>query len=108
MKPFKFLKNPIATAHDGGYIYAGETFYTMNKEEFSSITGRMIPKYTIVRRYVGNKFATVFKPDYDSLWYFRSEMNAEYLRDIWERQDRMTEGGEIFHNQSDITITFNR
>lgn len=89
MKPFKFLKCPIATAHDGGYIYAGETFYTMNKEEFPSVVpGRMIPKYTIARRYVGKKYTTTFKPDYDTLWYFRSEQNAEYLRDIWERQDQ--------------------
>ena len=87
MKPFKFFKNPIAVAHDGGEIYAGETFYTMNKEEFLGVSGRMIPKYTIVRRYVGKKYETVFKPDYNTLWYFRSEMNAEYLRDIWERQD---------------------
>jgi hypothetical protein len=29
-----------------------------------------------------------FKPDHDTLWYFRSKHNAEYLRDIWIRQDR--------------------
>lgn len=34
---FKFLRNPIASAHDGGDIYAGEVFYTMNKEDFPSI-----------------------------------------------------------------------
>ena len=88
MKPFKFLNCPIATSHDGGYIYAGEVFYTMNKEEFPSITGRPIPKYTIVRRMVTKNFEEIFKPDYNKLWYFRSESNAEYLKDIWEWQDK--------------------
>ena len=87
MKPFKFLRCPIATSHDGGDIYAGEVFYTMNKEEFQSISGRPIPKYTIVRRIVSKKFEGVFKPDYNSLWYFRSESNANYLKDIWKWQD---------------------
>lgn len=105
--PFKFLRRPIIKAHDGGYIYAGEVFYSMNKEEFPSIKpGKMIPKYTIIRRCV--RYLSIFKPDYEALWYFRSEMNAEYLKRLWERQDRMIEGGEIFNYQSDITITFNR
>lgn len=109
MKPFKFFqKKPLLEAHDGGYIYAGELFYTMNKEEYMGVSGRMIEKYTIVRRYVAKKNENIFKPDNKLLWYFKSKKNAEYLRDIWEREDRMTEGGEIFNNQSDITITFNR
>ena len=102
MRPFKFLRNPIATAHDGGYIFAGETFFTMNKEEYPSAKpGRMIPKYTIVRRYVAKKYATIFKPDYKTLWYFRSEYNANYLRTLWENEDRIQESGEIFNQQSD-------
>ena len=109
MRPFKFLRNPIAIAHDGGDIYAGEVFYTMNKEDMESIKpGRIIPKYTIVRRMVGKKYEDVFKPDYNSLWYFRSESNAEYLKDIWEWQDNQTNGGEIFNHQADIRIRFNR
>lgn len=87
MRPFIFLKFAIANAHDGGTIHCGEEFYTMNKEEFPSISGRPIPKYTIVRRIVSKQFQQVFKPDYDKLWYFRSKQNAEYLRDIWIRQD---------------------
>lgn len=106
MKPFKFLRNPIAKAHDGGDIYAGEVFYTMNKEDFPSIKpGRIIPKYTIVRRMVSKKFQEIFIPDYEVLWYFRSRENAEYLKRIWEREDR-TNGGDVFFNQSDIIVTF--
>ena len=92
MKPFKFLNCPIAIAHDGGNIFAGEVFYTMNKEEFPSISGRPIPKYTIVRRTVTKKFEEVFTPDYNRLWYFRSEQNAEYLKEIWIRQDKQNSG----------------
>ena len=106
MKTFKFLRSPIATAHDGGFIYAEEYFYTMNKEEFLSVTGRPIPKYTIVRRTVSKKYEQVFKPDYNTLWYFRSELNANYLKRIWERQDNQTDGGELMHNEADIIITF--
>lgn len=110
MTPFKFLRNPIIKAHDGGNIYAGETFFTMNKEEYESVRpGRIIAKYTIVRRYVPKKYQDVFKPDYNALWYFRSKQNAEYLRTLWENDDRIQEAdGEIFHRQSDITLTFSR
>jgi hypothetical protein len=84
VKPFKFLRTPLFTAHDGGEIYAGDVFYTMNKE----VMGDSIPKYTIVRRCVHSKFANRFKPDHQVLWYFRSKNNAEWLREIWKRQDR--------------------
>ena len=76
-------------AHDGGYIYSSEVFYTMNKQEIPSVfrPGEMIPKYTIVRRCVHPAFEHVFKPDYNALWYFRSKQNAEYLKDLWIRED---------------------
>ena len=93
IKEFKFLRSPIAKAHDGGYIYAGETFYTMNKEEIVRYTymgeRKVTPKYTIVNRSIPKIYESDFKPDYDELWYFRSISNAEYLKTIWERQDRL-------------------
>jgi hypothetical protein len=89
MKTFKFLRTPLFTAHDGGDIYPGEYFYTMNKE----VMGKSIPKYTIVRRCIHPKFANRFKPDHEALWYFRSKNNAEYLKGIWEREDRILISG---------------
>jgi hypothetical protein len=88
MRPFKFLKCPLAIAHDGGYIYSGEVFYTMNKEDRLPIKpGRsIIPKYTIVRRTISKKYQKVFKPDYEGLWYFKSKLAAEWLREIWRRK----------------------
>lgn len=107
MKPFKFLRSPIATAHDGGYIYPEQYFYTMNKEEIVNYTfmgeRKVTPKYTIVTRFLPKIYEDKFKPDYDTLWYFRSRQNAEYLKGIWEQQD-----GQVFNEQSDITLTFNR
>lgn len=112
---FKFLRCPIATAHDGGVIYVGEYFYTMNKEEFPSVSGVAIPKYTIVTRWVHPKNEDKFKPDYEVLWYFRSKQNAEYLKRLWEDEDEYvrlhdsnirTGGGERIYHESDFTITF--
>ena len=112
MRPFKFLRSPIATACDGGYIYAGEHFYTMNKEEFIGVTGRPVEKYTIVTRRVSKKFETVFKPDYDMLLYFRTKESAEFHKSRlihWdEHVVRSREIGEEFHRQAEHTITFNR
>lgn len=101
MKPFKFLRSPLFTAHDGGDVYPGEYFFSMNKEEMESATrpGEMIPKYTIVQRCIHPKYKNVFKPDYDKLWYFRSESNANYLKDIWERQDNQTNGEKYSTNR---------
>ncbi len=91
VKEFKFLRNPIAKAHDGGYIYAGEYFYTMNKEEIVRYTymgeRKVTPKYSIVTRFIPKMFETNFKPDYEELWYFRSSSNAEYLRTLWMNDD---------------------
>ncbi len=107
MKPFKFLRVPIAIAHDGGYIYPEQYFYTMNKEEVVryGFGERYVvtPKYTIVTRFLPKIYEDKFKPDYDTLWYFRSKQNAEYLKRIWEQQD-----GQVFSEQADITLTFNR
>jgi hypothetical protein len=85
MKTFKFLRTPLFTAHDGGDVYPGEYFYTMNKE----VMGESIPKYTIVRRRIHPKFENTWKPDHDKLWYFRSMNNAVYLKGIWEREDQI-------------------
>jgi hypothetical protein len=49
-----------------------------------------------------------FKPDYESLWYFRSRENAEYLKTLWEREDESLKTGEIFYKQSDILVRFER
>ncbi len=88
MREFKFFSNHIAIAHDGGYIFAGEHFYTMNKEEILSVSGEIIPKYIIVKRIISKKFKDKFKPDYKKLWYFRSQSNAEYLKSLWLKQDK--------------------
>ena len=89
MKRFKFLRNPLLVAHDGHEIYPSQFFYTMNKQDMDSLAnpGRLIPKYTIVRRCI-----------HEALWYFGSKSNAEWLRDMWIKQDQ----------QESITITFNR
>lgn len=112
MKPFKFLRSPIATACDGGYIYAGEHFYTMNKEEFIGVTGRPIEKYTIVTRTVLKKYEDVFKPDYNTLLYFRTKESAEFHKSRlihWdEHVVRSREIGEEFHRIAELSITYNR
>lgn len=107
MNPFKFLRPPIVKAHDGGYIYPEQYFYTMNKEELTHThqNGKIsvTPKYTIVTRFLPKIYQDKFKPDYNTLWYFRSRHNAEYLKGIWETQD-----GQVFSKQADMTLTFNR
>ena len=69
----------------------GDSFYSMNKEEMESVTrpGEMIPKYTIVRRCVHPMYGDKFKPDHEKLWYFKSLHNAEYLKTLWENEDRI-------------------
>ena len=107
MKPFKFFRSPIAIAHDGGYIYPEQYFYTMNKEEIVNYTfmgeRKVTPKYSIVTRFLPKIYEDKFKPDYDTLWYFRSRQNAEYLKRIWEQED-----GQVFSEQADIMVTFSR
>lgn len=112
MKSFKFLNPPLLKAHDGGNIYCDDIFYSVNKEAYTSFTGRIIPKYTIVLRTVSSKFRNKFVPDHDLLWYFRSKSNAEWVTKHWMREDEQIEnrlsGGEILNTISDITITFSR
>lgn len=94
MNHFKFLRPPIIIAHDGGYIYPEQYFYTMNKEDITYIMGhktKITSKYTIVQRFLPKIYEEQFKPDYDKLWYFRSKQNAEYLKGIWIRQDEFIE-----------------
>ena len=83
--------------------------YSMNKEEIVKYTytgeRKVTPKYTIVQRCIHPIYKDKFKPDYDVLWYFRSKSNAEYLKNMWERQDRES---DIFHRLSDFSIAFNR
>jgi hypothetical protein len=106
MRPFKFFRTPLLTTHDGGDVYCGQYFYSMNKEDIV-LPGKTTPKYSIVQRCIHPIYKDKFKPDHDLLWYFRSKHNAEYLRDIWIRQDNES-GGEVFNRLSDMTITFNR
>lgn len=90
MNSFKFLRPPIIIAHDGGNIYPEQYFYTMNKVDiFYTVSGKVkvTPKYTIVQRFLPRIYEDKFKPDYERLWYFRSKYNAEYLRDIWKREE---------------------
>jgi hypothetical protein len=89
MKPFKFFSRHIAIAHDGGFIFAGEHFYTMNKEERQSLVNpnSIIPKYHIMPRWVHPKNKDKFKPDYEKLWYFNCLSNALEYKMIEELND---------------------
>ena len=89
MRPFKFFESVLAYSHNDEPIYAGELFYTMNREEFLSVSGCIIPKYTIVTRWVHPKHKDRFKPDYKTLLYFKTEEDAQYSKDIllyWDEQ----------------------
>lgn len=110
MKTFKFLNPPLLQAHDGGDIYCDDTFYSVNKRDYTSVSGRIIPKYTIVLRTVSSKFRNKFVPDHDLLWYFRVKSNAEWLIEHWKREDRKKtlSSGEHWNGVSDIIITFTR
>lgn len=108
--PFKFLNPPLLRSHDGHEIYAGEWFFSVNKNDMESVTnpGTFIPKYTIVRRRVDPIYKNVFKPDHETLWYFKSESNAEWLINIWKRQDERLGGGESIYFLSNTITTLNR
>ena len=106
IKPFKFLRSPLLRTHDGHDLYPGEYFYRMNKEHI--VTDRkVILKYTIVQRRIHPIYKDKFKPDPEVLWYFKSKSNAEWLKNVWIRQDNESVG-EVFHRQSNITITYDR
>ncbi len=106
MKRFKFFTEPLFQAHDGGDVYPGETFYTVLKEDYVH-RGVTLPRYSIIERTISIDKRYKFKVNNDMVWYFRSESNADYLIRIWKKQDGIS-GGEVFHKQSDIIITFNR
>jgi hypothetical protein len=108
MKPFKFLNPPLMKTHDGHLLFAGEEFYSVNKEDYVSYTGRTIAKYTAVKRIVPLKFRDKFIPDHDLLWYFKSKHNMEYLINTWKGLDELEEEGNSLHRNSDIIITFSR
>lgn len=108
MKPFKFLNPPLMRTHDGHEIYAGEEFYSVNKEEYINYRGRTIAKYTSVKRIVPLKYRDKFIPDHDFLWYFKSKSNMVWLIDMWKIQDKQVSGGESFHRNADLLLTFNR
>jgi hypothetical protein len=91
MRPFKFLTNPIAYTYNNEQIWAGEIFYTMNKEEIISISGEVLPKYIIIKRYVSKTHQDRFKPDYDKLFYFKSRYDAEMLKEGLIRWDEELE-----------------
>ena len=86
MKDFKFFRTPLLTTHDGGDVYCGEIFYSMNKVDII-LPRKTTPKYSIVMRCIHPIYKDKFKPDYNVLWYFRSKINAERIRDIWIGQD---------------------
>ena len=101
MRPFKFFESVLAYSHNDEPIYAGEIFYTMNKEDFQSVVpGRMIPKYTIVRRMVGKHHQNRFKPDYETLLYFKTEEDAQYSKDILLYWDEQLEVARTYYNIS--------
>jgi hypothetical protein len=87
IKPFKFLRNPLLHTHDGHLIFVGDVFYSVNKEDIVSFKGNIVKKYTICTRQIQTKHKDIFKPDHDLLWYFKSKSNAEWLIDVWKRQD---------------------
>jgi hypothetical protein len=82
MLGFKFLRHPIAISLGTSYIYSGEVFYVMNKEDIvsSKIYPRVIPKYTIAGRKVSVKSMNSFTPNYQLYWYFNDKSDAEFLK----------------------------
>lgn len=108
VRPFKFLNNPIAYSYTKNPIFAGEIFYSMNKEVITSIGGRIIPKYSIVMRTVPYRYEFKYKPDYNTLFYFNTREEAEFIKERLIHWDEHVKGGEIFNEQSDMTITYNR
>jgi hypothetical protein len=89
MKEFKFFNRALLKSHDGHDIHVDEWFYTVNKEDMRSPRlNKLIPKYTIVQRFILKQFEHKFRPDHEKLWYFKSRENAYWLIEIWKRQDQ--------------------
>ena len=94
MKSFKFFNNVLAYSTFGNIpIYAGEIFYTMNKEEMVAVLGEILPKHIIIHRYVSKKFEHKFKPDYNVLYYFKTRESAEFYK------ERLTHWDEYVENR---------
>ena len=49
---------------------------------------RQVKKYSMATRFVDSNYKDVFKPDHDTLWYFRSKESAEWLIGLWKKQDK--------------------
>ena len=93
MKSFKFFNRYLADAHDGGWIDFNETFYTVAKKDYwvtfpNGGKRRQVKKYSMATRFVDSNYKDVFKPDHDTLWYFRSKESAEWLIGLWKKQDK--------------------
>ena len=92
MRHFKFFNRGLVEAHDGGWIMFNETFYTVAKKDYwvtfpNGAKRRQVKKYSMATRYVGSNYSDVFRPDHELLWYFRNRYNAEYLINLWKKQD---------------------
>jgi hypothetical protein len=107
IRPFKFLKNPLLITVDGKSIYPNILFYSMNKQDII-LPNKITPKYTIVIRCIDPIYEDVFKPDYDTLLYFSTRESAEFYKSRLIHWDEHVVGGEVFHEQSDLTLTFRR
>jgi hypothetical protein len=107
IKEFKFLRNPLLVTVDGKSIYPNILFYSMNKEDII-LPRKITPKYTIVTRCIHPIYKDVFKPDYDTLLYFSTKESAEFHKSRLIHWDEHVVGGETFHNNSDLTLTFRR
>ena len=107
MKTFKFLTNPLLVTIDGKEIYPSTYFYSMNKQDII-LPNKITPKYTIVIRCIHPIYKDVFKPDYDTLLYFSTKESAEFYKSRLIHWDEHVSGGEVFHNNADITLTFRR
>jgi hypothetical protein len=107
MKTFKFLTNPLLVTIDGKEIYTGTYFYSMNKQDII-LPNKITPKYTIVIRCIHPIYKDVFKPDYDTLLYFSTKESAEFYKSRLIHWDEHVLGGEVFHKNADITLTFRR
>ena len=80
---FKFFNQILFKGHDGWDIRVGQTYYTVAKQNIIGF-GSSTLKYTIKELVATENFLPL--PEY--YWYFGSKSNAEYLIDIWKRQDK--------------------
>ncbi len=83
---FKFFSKLVLIGHDGWKITVGQTFYSVTKQR---IVGFLMstPKYQIKELVMTEQMLETFIPDHAYYWYFGSKSNAEWLIDIWKKQD---------------------